>query len=494
MLNGRAVPLALAMLLLGCSDDGDLERFGETVVAVDVDLPVPKVISRLRIDIYAEDGTWLDSREVARPNPADWPASFSVYSENETQPERVFVRLRAFPTGRVRDYRGERFWDWSFGTIFTPDPADGALPRLVVGGDDRTPITEPSPLVTVDRLLLVRMDPGELKQVDVLLSAACAGTMAFFGDDPAAGPQVGLAQSCIDAERARVVVEESPLDERHAPSSTQQDRWTQTCTRPAAEGEICVPGGVTILGSTELTLIPDRPPVPERIVRHAPFFMDVDEVTVGRFRSALAAGFVPPTNVQLEEGPLDGTVSGNCTFSTSDQGREAHPLNCVDWITSEAFCAWAGGALPTEAQWEHAATLANDRGPSTYPSGDTPPTCEQAVHGRLDFQTPGVCTHLDAVPEPVEPTGDVTPLGLRGMAGNLSEWQRDAYDDYATACWVASPSVDPQCVDANAPLRALRGGSWPAPPTILPSAVRQGADGLGSASFIGFRCVYPGPP
>lgn len=484
----------LPAVLAGCGGDRDLPRFGETVIAVDVDLPVPKVVSRLRIDVYAEDGTWLDSREVARPNPADWPASFSVYSENEAQTERVFVRLRVFPTGRVRDYRGERFWDWSSGTIVTPDPIDGALPRLVVDGDDRTPATEPSPLVTVDRLLLVRIEPGTLNQVDVLLNAACAGTMAFFGDDPTSGPQLGLAETCADVERLRVVVEDSPLDDRHDPGPSQQDRHDQPCAVAVGEGQVCVPGGVTILGSTELTLIPDRPPVPERIVVLSPFSMDVDEVTVARFRAALDAGFSPPTNVQLREGPLDGTVAGNCTFSTTDQGRESHPLNCVDWFASDAFCAWAGGALPSEAQWEHAATQAGERGLSTYPSGDAPPTCEQAVHGRLDFQTPGVCTHLDAVPEPVDASADVTPLGLRGLAGNVSEWQRDHYDDYAAPCWTASSSVDPQCVDDATILRSMRGGSWPAPPTILPSAVRQGADSSGSASFIGFRCVYPGAP
>ena len=335
------------------------------------------------------------------------------------------------------------------------------------------------------------IDPGALQQVDVLLTAACAGTMAFLGDDPAAGPQLGLAQTCVDTERLRVVVEESPVDERHPPGPSQQDRWTEPCAVPASEGGVCVPGGVTILGSTELTLIPDLPPVPERIVRLSPFVMDADEVTVARFRAALEAGFSPPTNVQLNEGPLAGTVAGNCTFSTTDQGRESHPLNCVDWFTADAFCAWAGGTLPSEAQWEHAATLAGERGLSTYPSGEAPPTCEQAVHGRLDFQTPGVCTHLDAVPEAVDAAGDITPLGLRGLAGNVSEWQRDHHADYASPCWTQSSSLDPLCVDESVILRAMRGGSWPAPPTILPSAVRQGADSSGSASFIGWRCVYP---
>ena len=489
-----AVLMGLAWLVTGCGNDRTLPRFGETVIAVDVDLPVPKVVSRLRIDIHSEDGTWLDSREIARPNPDDWPASFSVYTENETQPVRVFVRLRAFPTGRVRDYRGERFWDWSFGTIFTPDPVDGALPRLIVDGEDRTPATEPTPLVTVDRLLLVRLEPGSLQQVDVLLTATCAGTMTFFGDDPRAGPQLGLAQTCIDAERIRALVEESPLDDRHEPGPSQQDRWTEPCTLPVAEGQVCVPGGVTILGSTELTLIPDRAPLPERIVRLSPFLMDIDEVTVGRFRAALDAGWSPPTLVQLNEGPLDGSVEGNCTFSLNDQGRETHPVNCIDWFASDDFCAWSGGALASEAQWEHAATLANERSSSTYPWGNAPPTCEQAVHGRLDFDTPGVCSHLEAVPESVEATADLTPLGLRGLAGNLSEWQRDHYDDYSSPCWTASLSLDPQCVAEGAAMRSLRGGSWASPPTFLPSAVRQGVDSLGRASFIGFRCVYPGAP
>jgi formylglycine-generating enzyme required for sulfatase activity len=78
-----------------------------------------------------------------------------------------------------------------------------------------------------------------------------------------------------------------------------------------------------------------------------------------------------------------------------------------------------------------------------------------------------------------------------GLGGGLAEWQLDAYESYRSACWAASPVHDSICWQEQPALRSLRGGSWPAPPTILASAVRAGADPAGSASFIGARCAYP---
>jgi formylglycine-generating enzyme required for sulfatase activity len=86
-----------------------LPPHGEALFIVDTDLPVPSLAGRLRVDLYAEDGTWFESRDIGRSDPLDWPASFSVFSDDDSKKTRVLVRIRAYPEGVVRDYAGERF-------------------------------------------------------------------------------------------------------------------------------------------------------------------------------------------------------------------------------------------------------------------------------------------------------------------------------------------------------------------------------------------------
>ena len=103
--------LVLGIFVTGTCKPTELEPLPEAVVFVDTDLPVPRAAARLRIDLYDETGRWFDTRDVSRPTRADWPASFSVYT-NVERASRVYVRLRAYPEGAIRDDRGERFVDW----------------------------------------------------------------------------------------------------------------------------------------------------------------------------------------------------------------------------------------------------------------------------------------------------------------------------------------------------------------------------------------------
>src|SRR4030095_15226061 len=96
--------LALAFCLAACQP----VPFGEVLVVVDSQVSVPQFVSRLRGDLYDQGGNWYESRDVAAPSPADWPLSFSLYV-NERRGGRVRLRLRGYPEGAVRDFRGERY-------------------------------------------------------------------------------------------------------------------------------------------------------------------------------------------------------------------------------------------------------------------------------------------------------------------------------------------------------------------------------------------------
>src|SRR5260221_7498223 len=95
----------VAGLIASSCGDRALPPSPEVVLAVDTDLPVPLAVSSLRVDFFDENGVWFDSADFARPDPADWPVSFGLWSERA--PRRLLVRLRAYPTGQLGDYRGE---------------------------------------------------------------------------------------------------------------------------------------------------------------------------------------------------------------------------------------------------------------------------------------------------------------------------------------------------------------------------------------------------
>ena len=99
---GRQAAL-IALVLAGCAS----APFGELLVVVDSDVAVPGLVSRLRLDLYDSGGAWYESREIGAGDPTAWPLSFGLYTDDPAG-KAARVRLRAFPEGAVRDYRGEQ--------------------------------------------------------------------------------------------------------------------------------------------------------------------------------------------------------------------------------------------------------------------------------------------------------------------------------------------------------------------------------------------------
>jgi iron(II)-dependent oxidoreductase len=131
------------------------------------------------------------------------------------------------------------------------------------------------------------------------------------------------------------------------------------------------------------------------------------------------------------------------------------PVVHVNWYEAEAYCHWAGRRLPTEAEWEMAASaepVSAHGGLSgrkrRYPWGDEPPTPERA---NLDARFSG-CVDVGAFP-----AGD-SAFGCRQMAGNVWEWTADAF--YPFPGYV----VDYPYREYSAPWfgyrRVLKGGAW----------------------------------
>lgn len=497
------------------SSTKEVPPVGEVLVVVDTDMPVPAFINRLRIDLYTTDGTWYESRDISRSKPSDWPTSFGVYLADPAREQTTVVRLRAYPEGEVRDYRGERYAGRPAATAAPFDaaeiPAATNMPRLVRDdGSDVTPATEPAPLLTIDRLVRVHVLPETRSAARVTLHGPCIGTMA----------NVAAAETCVDQENTLVASTDEPtLADTSVPAVSVAGTFAPSapCTaapRPAggkrADGtplfddEVCVDGKMFVLGSNRAFGLFARDDVPRRIAILPPFRMDRFEATVGRWRDALAHGFKPEPPPIVNDGPVpsesaDPADSAICTWSTAPRGRENFPLNCVTYGAARAFCMFLGGDLPTEAQWEYVAATAGRDHPTPFPWGgdanvDIP--CARAALGRGPFPFDNQCNrdakHFGplAVNALAGPDGDVSEgLGVVNLIGNIIELTRDSFASFASNCWARQPLASPTC-DAKGPEVAARGGSWYSSSAFAGTRLPLPAVSVGNQ--LGFRCVRPG--
>jgi formylglycine-generating enzyme required for sulfatase activity len=474
--------------------------FPQATLAVDTDLPVPRLASRLRVDVYDERGAWRSSRDFAVRDAGDFPASFAVFFPDEGRTGDVLVRLRLRPDDADRDYRGERYrpfpTDDARAESVVRAPAGDDAPRLMANGADVTPPFEPLPEITVDRLVRVRLTPGVTSRPRVMLRAACMGRMANLAD----------GTSCVDADR--------PYEPTGTGDGEDDGRPTAAGTSlaldaieppPPPPGAVAVRGGALVLGGSDLDVgLPATqvaPNFPPRAAIVRGFAIDREEVSVARLRAALAAGFAPGPGLNANDAPLATSAAdprASCTYRSApdpaDPGREALPLTCVGFDVARAFCRHEAGDLPTEAQWEYAAALSGRAHKTRYPWGNDTPTCKGIVFARSDQAVAGSTGCHDrgfpfGLREAPTVDVDITPDGIRNLAGAVSEWVRGAPFAYDSACYLRAGLVDPLC-DAPSKEHVLRGGSFTSNEADLAATSRGRVPAGGSTPTIGFRCVY----
>jgi formylglycine-generating enzyme required for sulfatase activity len=260
-----------------------------------------------------------------------------------------------------------------------------------------------------------------------------------------------------------------------------------------------VPAGTFIMGSTVVQT--------EQVIQDCQDTYGSD----GECRREICRGLQPAHSVSLESFWLDQTEVTNAMFSvflneqgnrsengvywfepgaghrgivygyireldgvfSTQRGYEDHPVIEVSWYGAAAYCEWAGGRLPTEAEWEYAA-----RGPETniFPWGDN-----------FDGERTNYCDKLCAYKW--RDTGTIDgasrwvavgsyPLGASwvgalDMAGNVHEWVNDTWSE-------------------GDDLRVSRGGSWFDRSYRMSAVCRKGlTPSSARMHWVGFRCLIP---
>jgi formylglycine-generating enzyme required for sulfatase activity len=170
-------------------------------------------------------------------------------------------------------------------------------------------------------------------------------------------------------------------------------------------------------------------------------------------------------------------------WTPAPDGRENHPMPCITWYEAMMFCIYDGGRLPTEAEWNFAATTSAQLAfPWSNPASDTTINDTFAAFGALD----------GAEPVGSNPQG-MGVFGQYDLAGNVWEWALDSPSTGADGGLIyggdSNNPVDFSGLDYG--VRAVRGGSFEYPSPDLRTPARLIRNATDRYRDIGARCARP---
>jgi formylglycine-generating enzyme required for sulfatase activity len=221
---------------------------------------------------------------------------------------------------------------------------------------------------------------------------------------------------------------------------------------------VLVPAGGFLMGSEN----GDQEIRPIHVVHIDDYYIDKFEVTVGQYERFLGATARKPPR-HWEQIDLNH--------------HRDRPVVGVDWEDAQAYCAWTGKRLPSEAEWEKAAKGSDGR---IYPWGNESLTTKKAKFGQCcEWKGYELLNDVSSNEE------GKSPYGVYNLAGNVREWTLDWYDgEY----YSKSPSSNPRGPEAGGE-RVIRGGSWANSNKYLQTTNRDREQPSLRSSTIGFRCV-----
>ena len=262
--------------------------------------------------------------------------------------------------------------------------------------------------------------------------------------------------------------------------------------RVAVDREVLVPGGPFTMGTdTEAWALDNERPA--HAVDVPAFVIDAAPVTNGRYARFIAAGGYDDPRWWSSAGwahrqaaglsaPMhwqrDGDGWAYTRFGRTEPVVADEPVVHVCFYEAEAYAAWAGRRLPTEAEWEKAARYDPATGRSRrFPWGDETP---DQRHANLDQR------HLSPAPVGAYPDG-ASPLGVHQLIGDVWEWTSSDFRGYPG--FAAFPYREYSEVFFGPDYRVLRGGSFGTDRSACRGTFRNWDYPIRRQIFSGFRCA-----
>lgn len=232
---------------------------------------------------------------------------------------------------------------------------------------------------------------------------------------------------------------------------------------------------------------------PRHVIDLRPFDIDVAPVTNAAFLAFMDAGgytrreywsdggwaWLQEANVEAPKywGREGGTWRIRCMDRVVDADTPA-PVCHVSYHEAEAYARFAGKRLPTELEWEAAASWDPTTGTKRdYPWGDEEPSAAHANIDQLAFSTAPLGTH----------TPNVSPIGCYGMIGDVWEWTSSDFTGYPD--YESFPYPEYSEVFFGPEYKVLRGGSWATRPGAIRNTFRNWDYPIRRQIFAGFRCA-----
>jgi len=224
---------------------------------------------------------------------------------------------------------------------------------------------------------------------------------------------------------------------------------------------VYIPAGEFLMGSSKYDRDLETNEVPQHTVYLDAFWISKTQVTNAMFALCVA------------DGACQYSASHKTNPNYLDPTYANHPVVYISWQAAMDYCTWAGGRLPTEAEWEKAA-----RGPDgqKYTWGDTSPTASQVNANNVIGSTSPVGQFLDGI----------SYYGVLDMGGNVREWVWDWYDPYYYQFSPGSNPMGPNSGDK----KVLKGASFSDVYRYVRPANRLAHDPTSPGNNRGFRCAF----
>jgi len=351
------------------------------------------------------------------------------------------------------------------------------IPTLAVTKPKPPPVTPPEPLVTTATLTLASNPPGATVFIADEEKGQTPLRLTFdLGAQRQTTVEALLQRDGYQSKGERVVLQRGQKVERTielvklekakpppTKPSTIDHQPSSIRTNPTDDAEmVWIPPGQFKMGSENGS--DDEKPVHDQRVEG--FWMYAKEVTNAQFQRFLK-GNPQWQKERIDRKLHDGDYLKDWTFNNCPEGKSEHPVVYVSWSAAKAYAEWAGGRLPTEAEWECAA-----RGGKQFEHGTATGELTKEL---ANYEGSGT-----------KPVGSYrpNPFGLYDMAGNVWEWCSSLYKPYPYS------AKDGREDAQDSGSRVVRGGSWCNDGTRQRAANRYGSSPVNCYyGLVGFRVV-----